>query len=137
MAEEMGNPIDAEGPWDTERCHLLIVEDEYFLAMDIVEELASEPIEIVGPAGTLELALKLAASASPLHCAFLDVNLGGQEVFSVADILAERKIPFVFASGYDRSVLPERFREYPLLQKPLVFSQLRRALFAMSGDCVR
>jgi hypothetical protein len=118
---------------DSKRRHysLLVVDDEYIVAMDICEEMASEPVSIVGPAGTLKLALKLAAETSPLHFAFLDVNLGGQLVFPVADILAERGIPFVFASGYDRSVLPERFQRRPLMQKPFIISDLKQLFFSL------
>ena len=61
----------------------------------------------------------------------LDVNLAGEASFPVADLLAERGIPFLFATGYGRQGIDERYRDYPLLQKPFRAEELGRALAAL------
>ncbi len=60
--------------------------------------------------------------------AILDVNLDGQEIFPVADILKERGLPFVFVTGYGERSLPEPYRDRPALQKPFQADQLEAAL---------
>jgi len=60
--------------------------------------------------------------------AILDVNLAGRSVEPVADLLARRGIPFVFASGYGRSGLPTHHRDRPLLAKPYVASEIHAVL---------
>ena len=68
------------------------------------------------------------ASTGVFSAAILDVNLDGQEIFPVADILAERSLPFVFVTGYGERSLPERYRDRPALQKPFQAEQLNSAL---------
>ena len=67
---------------------------------------------------------KLAAKASEV----VDVNLDGQEIYPVADILAERGLPFVFVTGYGERSLPEPYRGRPALQKPFQAEQLKNTL---------
>lgn len=59
------------------------------------------------------------------------MNLGGEAVYPVADALAARGVPFVFASGYDAHMLPERFRGVPLCEKPLDPQQVGEAVERM------
>jgi DNA-binding NarL/FixJ family response regulator len=96
---------------------ILVVEDEFLVAMELEAILMNTGWKVVGPAGTLAGAVKLARSA---HCdgAALDVNLGGDRVDEVASILAGRGIPFVFVSGYGRENLPAAHRENLLISKP-------------------
>ena len=84
------------------------------LVEDILLEFGSV---IVGPAARLDDALALATS-EPIDAALLDVNLGRTLVFPVADVLAERGIPFVFASGYGESALQPPHQGRPVLEKP-------------------
>ncbi|WP_137046677.1 response regulator [Pseudolabrys sp. FHR47] len=86
--------------------------------------------EVAATAASVETARKLAA-AGGFDAAILDVNLEGQEIFPVAEILAERGVPFVFASGYGHAALPEQFRGRPTLQKPFQGAQLEAALKAL------
>ncbi len=72
----------------------------------------------MGPAPTIADALALVA-AEPLDGALLDVNLRGEEAFSVADALVERRVPFVFATGYSAEAIPERHRAVPRCEKPV------------------
>jgi CheY-like chemotaxis protein len=68
------------------------------------------------------------AADGDFNAAILDVNLEGQEIFPVADILAARSLPFVFVTGYGERSLPERYRDRPALQKPFQAEQLGSAL---------
>ncbi|HEX2554744.1 MAG TPA: response regulator [Microvirga sp.] len=98
-------------------CRVLFVEDEAMVSMLIEDMLLDLGVEVVGPAAKLEEALHLARSAD-IEAALLDINIGGQFTYPVADILAERGIPVIFATGYGSSALPDRFRGTPTLHKP-------------------
>ena len=78
------------------------------------------------------LALRHVASDAP-DIALLDVNLAGEEVFPVADALASRQVPFVFLTGYGRNVIPDRFRDRPLLGKPYSTAPLLATLERLTG----
>ena len=60
--------------------------------------------------------------------AILDVNVDGEPVYPVADILAKRGLPFVFVTGYGERSLAEPYRDRPALQKPFQAEQLKRTL---------
>ena len=64
----------------------------------------------------------------PVHAAILDVDLHGQQSYSVADALVQRNIRFVFATGYAEEALDRRYQRYPRCQKPLDERTLLRAL---------
>src|SRR6185369_3786471 len=73
---------------------------------------------VVGPASSVADALALAADA-PLDAAILDVNLGGEPVFPLADVLAARQVPFVFVTGYGvNGVDGGRYADIAVVQKP-------------------
>ncbi|MBZ6075613.1 response regulator [Microvirga puerhi] len=96
---------------------ILVVEDEYFIAEDMVLALQSAGLEVVGPAPNPELALSLLA-AERVDAAILDLNLQGLSVYPVARVLRSRGIPFVFASGFDHSSIPSEFQDVPHWEKP-------------------
>jgi CheY-like chemotaxis protein len=96
---------------------ILIVEDETMIAMMIEDFLEESGWDVVGSAGGTERALAMAEEAD-IDAAVLDVNLNGQDTFAVADILSDRHIPFVFATGYGAEGVAERFRGVPTLTKP-------------------
>jgi two-component SAPR family response regulator len=106
-------------PADIPARRVLVVEDEYFVALDIAVTLKRRGIEVIGPASTVERALTLIGAASHLDGAVIDVNLQGQLAFPIADLLAKRGVPFIFTTGYDSSSLPERYRAVPCCQKPV------------------
>ncbi len=89
---------------------ILVVEDESLVAMHIEAALRGAGWKVIGSAGTLAGAVSLARSAK-CNAAVLDVNLKGERVDEVADILNERGIPFLFVSGYGRGYLPLSYRE--------------------------
>jgi CheY-like chemotaxis protein len=82
---------------------------------------------VVGPAANLDEALVLARD-SEIDVAVLDVNLAGKPIFPVADLLRERGVPYIFASGYGEAGVNEGHRGAPVLQKPFRESDLARML---------
>ena len=78
---------------------VLVVEDEYLVATLMENMLASAGCVVAGPIPRLAQALD-AASSEACDVAVLDVNLAGERVYPVADILAQRNVPFVFVTGY-------------------------------------
>jgi CheY-like chemotaxis protein len=115
----------------TERTHaqirVLVVEDEYLIRMLVEDMLADLGYSVVAAVGTMTAATELAVSGD-FNAAVLDVNLNGNEIFPVADILERRGLPFVFVTGYGERTLPERYRNWPALQKPFQADQLGAAL---------
>ena len=98
--------------------------------MMLEEFLRAEGCVVVGPFARVEPALK-AAREEPLDAGVLDVNLVGERVYPIATALAERKIPFVFTTGYDRGTLPAEHADRPRLAKPFMPEQLVNALLAL------
>lgn len=112
---------------------IAIVEDETMIAMMVEDFLADLGWDVVELAGTLERAVAMARHAE-IDAAILDVNLNGQDSFAAAEILRERKIPFVFASGYGADGMAGRFRDVPILTKPFQRDELERALCRVTGN---
>ncbi|HSV01758.1 MAG TPA: response regulator [Phenylobacterium sp.] len=106
---------------------VLVVEDEMMVSMLIEDMLGELGCLVVGPASRLDEAMALARDAD-IDCAVLDVNLGGQPIFPVADLLRERGRPFAFATGYGDAGLREVDRGSPVLQKPFREGDLARIL---------
>lgn len=109
---------------------VLVVEDEALVAGDIAAAIEGAGGRVVGPAYHLRDALELLA-ACPVDIAVLDVNLDGENVFSLADALSAKDIPFVFVTGHSTDVIPERFRGRPWLQKPYTLPSLLKSVAAV------
>lgn len=106
---------------------LLVVEDEYLIRMLLEDMLTDLGYNVVAAVGTIAEAREH-ASTGEFHAAILDVNLDGEEIFPVADILAQRGLPFVFVTGYGEGSLPAHYRGRPALQKPFQADRLKEAL---------
>ena len=104
---------------------VLVVEDEYLVATLMEDMLASAGCIVAGPIPRLAQALD-AASKEACDVAVLDVNLAGERVYPVADILAQRNVPFVFVTGY--GVLPGEYANRPRLCKPFKMADLLNTL---------
>jgi CheY-like chemotaxis protein len=107
---------------------ILVVEDEYILAMDLQNFLEDNGAVVVGPAPSVGQAMALIRSGMPIEAAIVDVNLGGEMAFPVADALTERRIPFVFASGYADDTLQERYPDARTCKKPYGLHEIARTL---------
>jgi CheY-like chemotaxis protein len=107
--------------------HVLIVEDNVLIAMEMEYIIGDCGCAVVGPVSNVASGLE-AVRRTEIDGAVLDVNLGNERVWPVAELLDERGIPLVLTSGYGASEVPARFAGKPLLQKPVASSDLRQAL---------
>jgi CheY-like chemotaxis protein len=112
----------------TEEWLVLVVEDDPLIAMmveDMLRELGCRPI---GPAGSVAHAVTLMDMEPRLDGAVVDCNLRGELVWPAAERLARRRVPFVFSTGYEKSIIPAEFAAVAVLQKPVSVEGLARAL---------
>ena len=105
----------------------LVVEDEMMVAMYVEDLLTDLGYEVAGVATNLDQALPLAREGA-FDFAVLDINLAGQLSFPAADVLRQRGIPFLFASGYGSKGLIEDYRTAIRIQKPFRSQDLARAI---------
>ena len=108
---------------------VLVLEDEPLVSMMIEDMLADLACEVIGPFARLDLAIKAVShlDAAP-DVALLDVNLGRQQSFPLAEILRDKGVPFVFTTGYDDSGIPSEWRDRPALRKPFMLHHMKDAL---------
>ena len=108
---------------------VLVVEDDVMIRMLIEDMLGDLGFAVAGEASKVHEALA-AVDSTAFDVAILDVNLSGETTGPVAEALAARGTPFVFATGYGEHGLPDQFRDRPLLKKPFQIESLKRMLEA-------
>ncbi|RDI53594.1 response regulator [Microvirga subterranea] len=108
---------------------ILVVEDEYMMADDLQYDLEKAGAKVVGPVPSVADALRLLATEDAIDGAILDVNLRGEKAYPVADVLRDRGIPFVLATGYEQWALPGAYKDVPRCEKPVDLRHLARTLF--------
>ena len=113
---------------------ILVVEDEYMLADEMRTELMDVGAIVIGPAATLAGAFALLKRSPDLDGAVLDLNLGGEMAYPLADVLLERGIPIVFTTGYDAAVVPGRFSSTPRCEKPIDVRRVVQAIGRVIHD---
>lgn len=106
---------------------ILVVEDELMIRMLLEGMLTDLGHTVVAEAGAIGEALSLAKQAE-FDVAVLDVNLNNQPITPVVEVLVQRGVPFVFASGYGQRGVPEAYRQNPVLQKPFQLEALAQAI---------
>jgi|SRR5271155_3877745 CheY-like chemotaxis protein len=106
---------------------VFLVEDEVMIRMMVADMLEELGYSIAAESGEISDALKLAQSVE-FDLAILDVNVNGKVISPVADMIASRNRPFIFATGYGSSGLPAEYRDRPALQKPFQIETLGRAI---------
>lgn len=127
-SEDPADPLNAmpEG-------RILIVEDEPLIAMELHRLVSQAGLEVSGPVATLDRALDLAEDQT-LTGAIIDINLGPETSYAVADRLCSSGVAVIFLTGYDADTLPARFSANAVLQKPIephmLLATLRRELTA-------
>lgn len=114
---------------------VLVVEDEPMIRLLLDDMLTDLGYSMAAEAGGLDEALTVARQGE-FDMAILDVNLNGQPITPVVEILNERGVPFMFVSGYARRGVPEEHKQAPLLQKPFQTEGLGRALAALAPKTV-
>lgn len=114
---------------------VLVVEDEYLIAMALKRWLQDEGADVVGPVPSVEQALDLIENEDALDAAVLDLNLGdGETAYPIADRLAVLRVPFLIVSGDVRASRPAVHPDRPCLAKPILASELIRSLDALIAD---
>lgn len=109
---------------------VLILEDNSIIALYVEETIQSFGVKSVRAASRVQQALAMIDERMP-DFAVLDVDLGGENSFKVAERLADAKVPFVFSTGYGESAnYPVRFAAHEKLLKPYTPESLRAALDA-------
>ncbi|WP_060771806.1 GAF domain-containing protein [Methylobacterium sp. AMS5] len=133
-ATVFGGALDMTGQPDLSGYRILVVEDDYYLATDTARALQGAGAEVVGPCPSEEAARE-ALDEGALAAALVDINLGSGPSFTLAALLRERGVPFVFITGYDEGVIPPDFADVERLQKPVelkrVVNFLAEALHAV------
>ena len=109
---------------------VLVVEDEALLAINLESMLETLGCRVIGPVTSVERASELAGGGTSASVAILDVNVGGQPVFPVVEMLEALGVPFLFTTGFDRAAIPERWHDRPFLAKPYTVDQIADGLIA-------
>lgn len=112
---------------------IFLVEDEPVIRMMVVDMLEELGHTIAGEAGKVDQAIELAQSTD-FDIAILDVNLDGDLVTPVAELIEARGLPIIFATGYGAWGVPEEFQDCAALQKPFELKALAAALNSIRRD---
>jgi DNA-binding response OmpR family regulator len=116
---------------------VLIVEDEFYLADDLASALSEAGAHVLGPYGRVEDARRQIEDGEAIDLAILDIDLVGERVFPVAELLRGKGTPFLFATGYDADVLPAGLSGAPCMEKPVTAASviaLLKRLWIETGD---
>ena len=122
----------SRGPASLKGARVLIVEDAVLLALELETGLSEAGAEVIGPAYELEEAMALLDQ--PIDAAVLDANLNGHSVTPVAEVLHQRRIPFVFATGYGETGGAPGGFEAPVIRKPYDVTQVAAAVAELLGN---
>jgi CheY-like chemotaxis protein len=112
---------------------VMIVEDEALVAMLVTESLTTLGCSVVGPFSRCSDAIA-AVEANGIDAAILDVNLDGEMVYPLADLLIERGVPFIFVTGYGAESIDRRFTHIHVIQKPVERHVLQRIFVPAADD---
>jgi CheY-like chemotaxis protein len=107
---------------------VLIVEDQFAVALDLCEGLGREGASIVGPASSVEDALEMLESSARPDVAVLDIKLHGGLVYPVADKLEQLGVPYLFTSACEPDEIPEHYRLAPRFDKPIRLTSIIAAI---------
>lgn len=110
---------------------VFVVEDETLVLFGLEDILTELGCEVVAHAMRLDQAMAKAHEVGPVDAAILDVNIGGHTIFPAAQILAQRGVPLLFATGYGRDGLPAEWQAHPVIVKPYSPQDVERALTSL------
>lgn len=109
---------------------VLIVEDEVLIGMVLEDMLDMLGHRVVANCASMDEA-ETAVAAGAFNLAIVDVNIGTDPIFPIADRLIAAGVPLVFATGSSSASLPEKYRGFPVLEKPYAFSAVEAVLAAI------
>lgn len=120
-----GTPTSGAGPLPGD---ILLVEDNYIIALDLADMLREIGVAEVRTANSVHLAVELIVAKTP-EFAFIDINLGAEKGFSVAERLRALGVPFMFSTGYgDKYDFPEHLADARIVSKPYTIEAVRAAI---------
>jgi CheY-like chemotaxis protein len=112
---------------------VLVVEDQYAIALDLCEGLDQQGADVVGPASSVEDALVMLEGGARPDVAVLDVQLRGGLVYPVADRLQQLGVPYLFTTACEQNEIPERHRRAPRFEKPIRLTSILEAIREQSS----
>src|SRR3984893_7582626 len=112
---------------------VFLVEDEVMIRMMVADMLVELGYSVAAEAGAINAGIRLAQSTK-VDLALLDVNANGRVIPPVAELIKARTRPFIFATGYGSSGLPEEFRDRLALQKPFQIETLAKMIDTALGN---
>ena len=116
-------------------CRVLIIEDEYFLADDLVKALQALGAHVIGPVSELPDAISV--QRDDFDVAVIDINLRGYLAYPIADELMRIGKPFIFTTGYGADTIPHRFRQVQRFEKPYELENVTAAVTELCGRAIR
>ena len=111
---------------------ILVVDDEVLIAMLLEDSCIDAGCEVIGPFGRLDQAMAAMATGTA-DAAILDVNLAGEKIYPLAELLERRGIPFLLLSGYGELAAPDR-PHWPVCTKPFSIEDILRRLASLLAD---
>lgn len=112
--------------------NILVVEDEWLIALDIQMMIEDQGHRVIGPASNVATAFGLIEDHK-VDAAFLDINLGSETSYPIAEKLDALEVPVTFVSAYAKKDIPQQFHHFDLLAKPITLPILSRQLRKMFG----
>lgn len=116
--------------------NILIVDDEFLVLLSLQHELELLGFSSFELAGTVAEAQTLLRSKT-IDLAFLDVNLGSETSYDIADELDALGIPYAFVTGYGHQGIASSYRDKPIAPKPITAGGLKQALDQATYDTAR
>ncbi len=114
------------------RKRILLLEDEVLIAMMVAETLTELGFDVVGPFGKVSDAIS-AVETQAVDAGLLDVNLGDELGYPVAQVFRSRQVPFAFMTGYGAETISAPFSNVPIVQKPVSRDVLRQLFIGAKG----
>jgi CheY-like chemotaxis protein len=127
---------DAAEAKDLAGLRVLLIEDEVLACLEVEDLLREAGCSVVGPAGRLDEALRLAREAE-MDGALVDLNLAGEPAYPVIDALVARAVPYVLVTGYDMPSVAAPYRDAPHIGKPFAESAVLSALWRFNEPRAR
>ncbi|MBC9178412.1 response regulator [Pseudoroseomonas ludipueritiae] len=106
---------------------ILVLEDEYIIASEFSEALRRAGAVVIGPFPRVKEGLAAVRTGTPIDCAVLDVNLGGERVWPLVDALP-LGMPVILTTGYEAGEIPATYAHLPRMEKPVPAGDLIRAV---------
>lgn len=110
--------------------NVLVVEDEWLIALDITMLIEDEGHVVIGPAKSVARAVDLIED-NAIDIAFLDITLGEEKSYPIAEKLAALGVPLTFVSAYNKSDIPSKFQDFDCLSKPVPSDLFRDQLLKL------